>query len=57
MEILEGELTSRLFKLVSEWAITHQTELMEDWEIAARQSTFKENLSIGVNHVERYHCS
>jgi Domain of unknown function (DUF4160) len=34
LEILEGELTPRLFKLVTEWASMHQTELMEDWEIA-----------------------
>ncbi|MGH7999941.1 MAG: DUF4160 domain-containing protein [Brasilonema sp.] len=34
LEILEGSLTSRLFKLVTEWATLHQTELMEDWELA-----------------------
>lgn len=34
LEILEGELTPRLFKLVTEWASMHQAELMEDWEIA-----------------------
>ncbi len=30
LEILEGELTSRLFKLVLEWATLHQSELMAD---------------------------
>ncbi|MBW4635732.1 MAG: DUF4160 domain-containing protein [Iphinoe sp. HA4291-MV1] len=34
LEILEGSLTPRLFKLVTEWATLHQTELMEDWELA-----------------------
>ncbi|GAA6621119.1 DUF4160 domain-containing protein [Scytonema sp. NUACC26] len=34
LEILEGELTSRLFKLVLEWATLHQSELMADWELA-----------------------
>ncbi|MBD2384621.1 DUF4160 domain-containing protein [Cylindrospermum sp. FACHB-282] len=34
LEILEGKLTPRLFKLVTEWATLHQTELMTDWELA-----------------------
>ncbi|KYC40090.1 transcriptional regulator [Scytonema hofmannii PCC 7110] len=34
LEILEGELTSRLFKLVLEWATLHESELMADWELA-----------------------
>lgn len=34
LEILEGKLTPRLFKLVTEWATLHQTELMTNWELA-----------------------
>lgn len=34
VEILEGELTSRLFKLVIEWLTLYQAELMENWELA-----------------------
>nr|WP_308189834.1 DUF4160 domain-containing protein [Nostoc sp. XA010] len=41
LEILEGELTTRLFKLVTEWAILHQVELMEDWELARDNQTLE----------------
>ncbi|AUB34571.1 hypothetical protein COO91_00398 [Nostoc flagelliforme CCNUN1] len=41
LEILEGELTARLFKLVTEWAILHQVELMEDWELARDNQTLE----------------
>lgn len=41
LEILEGELTARLFKLVTEWAILHQVELMEDWELARDNQTLQ----------------
>jgi hypothetical protein len=34
LEILEGELSSRLLKLVQEWASEHQDELMQNWELA-----------------------
>ncbi|ARV61507.1 transcriptional regulator [Nostocales cyanobacterium HT-58-2] len=34
VEVLEGELTSRLFKLVIEWATLYQAELMENWGLA-----------------------
>ncbi|HEY9651062.1 MAG TPA: DUF4160 domain-containing protein [Coleofasciculaceae cyanobacterium] len=34
LEIIAGELTSRVAKLVTEWATLHQTELMENWELA-----------------------
>ena len=37
-EVLEGELGARARRLVDEWRILHQTELLEDWTRAqARQ--------------------
>ncbi|WP_315785389.1 DUF4160 domain-containing protein [Fischerella sp. JS2] len=39
LEILEGKLSSRAFKLVSESATIHQTELMENWELARENQT------------------
>ena len=41
IEILEGELPSKQQKMVLGWAAFHQTELEEDWELAAqRQELF-----------------
>ncbi|HAZ95766.1 DUF4160 domain-containing protein [uncultured Treponema sp.] len=41
IEILEGELPSKQEKMVLGWAAFHQTELEEDWELAAqRQELF-----------------
>lgn len=34
LEIIAGKLTSRAIKLVTEWASLHQTELMQNWELA-----------------------
>ncbi|MFN6463324.1 MAG: DUF4160 domain-containing protein [Nostoc sp. DedVER02] len=34
LEILEGKLSSRAFKLILEWATLHQNELMKNWELA-----------------------
>jgi hypothetical protein len=34
LKIIAGKLTSRAIKLVTEWASLHQTELMENWELA-----------------------
>ncbi|NEU71431.1 DUF4160 domain-containing protein [Hassallia byssoidea VB512170] len=39
LEILEGKLSSRAFKLVSECAILHQNELMQNWELARDNQT------------------
>ncbi|MCW5316153.1 DUF4160 domain-containing protein [Nostoc sp. KVJ3] len=41
VEILEGELTPRLLKLVTEWATLHQAELIEDWELAKDNQTLQ----------------
>ncbi|WP_296030044.1 DUF4160 domain-containing protein [uncultured Treponema sp.] len=41
IEILEGELPSKQQKMVLGWAAFHQTELEEDWGLAAqRQELF-----------------
>lgn len=32
--ILEGKLSSRAFNLIEEWASQHQTELLQNWELA-----------------------
>lgn len=37
IEILEGELPSKQEKMVLGWAAFHQTELEEDWELAAQK--------------------
>ena len=34
LEIIAGQLSPRLYKLVQEWASIYQSELMENWEIA-----------------------
>ena len=37
-EILEGDLGARALRLVEEWRLLHQSELMQDWMCAqARQ--------------------
>jgi hypothetical protein len=37
-EILEGSLTPRAIRLVEEWRVLHQSELLDDWQRAqARQ--------------------
>lgn len=36
LEVLEGEMPSKQEKMVLGWAAFHQTELMENWELAAR---------------------
>lgn len=37
IEVLEGELPSKQQKMVLGWAAFHQTELEEDWELAAQK--------------------
>lgn len=34
LSILEGKLSSRAFELVKEWATQHQSELLQNWELA-----------------------
>ncbi|GHU94031.1 hypothetical protein FACS189479_06250 [Spirochaetia bacterium] len=38
--IMEGDLPARIFRLVKEWALLHQQELMEDWDLLHRTATF-----------------
>jgi hypothetical protein len=33
LEIIEGELPTRAFHLVREWAMMHREELLEDWQL------------------------
>ena len=35
IEVLEGQISSKQQKMVLGWAAFHQTELLEDWELAA----------------------
>ncbi|MBO5125160.1 MAG: DUF4160 domain-containing protein [Spirochaetaceae bacterium] len=35
IEILEGQIPSKQQKMVLEWAAFHQSELLENWELAA----------------------
>ena len=37
LEVLEGEMQNKQLKMVLGWAAFHQTELMEDWELATKQ--------------------
>lgn len=34
LEIIAGQLSPRLYKLILEWATINQSELMENWELA-----------------------
>tara|TARA_R110002094_G_scaffold218787_1_gene190430 strand:- start:351 stop:572 length:222 start_codon:yes stop_codon:yes gene_type:complete len=36
MEMMEGQLPKRAKALVSEWALEHRQELVDDWELAAQ---------------------
>jgi hypothetical protein len=33
LTVMEGDLPSRVLRLVKEWAALHQRELMEDWDL------------------------
>lgn len=41
LSILGGRLPARALGLVTEWAVVHQEELREDWELARRQAPLK----------------
>ena len=41
LEIMEGRMPQRALALVLEWAQQHRAELMEDWELCARNQTPK----------------
>ena len=37
LEVLEGEMQSKQLKMVLGWAAFHQSELMENWELAVKK--------------------
>lgn len=37
IEVLEGSIPGKQLKMLLGWAAFHQTELMENWELAERQ--------------------
>jgi hypothetical protein len=39
LEVLRGELPPRALSLVREWATLHQTELLEDWNLARAEAS------------------
>lgn len=41
LALLEGKLPPKVFGLVLEWAIQHQKELLEDWELAKKLEALK----------------
>jgi hypothetical protein len=41
LETLEGQLPRRAMELVREWAQLYRAELMEDWNLCARNQTPK----------------
>jgi hypothetical protein len=41
LSTLGGRLPPRALGLVTEWAVVHQEELREDWELARRQAPLK----------------
>ena len=36
LEVIEGEMPSKQQKMVLGWSAFHQTELMENWELAVK---------------------
>ncbi|MGV6808174.1 MAG: DUF4160 domain-containing protein [bacterium] len=41
LEIIEGDLPQRAKALVIEWAATHRSELLEDWQLAEQHEPLK----------------
>lgn len=41
LAILEGKLSPRALGLVTEWASSHQHELIEDWNLARAQAPLR----------------
>jgi Domain of unknown function (DUF4160) len=39
LTVLRGRLSPRVLGLVIEWAASHQTELMENWELARQEES------------------
>ena len=41
LSLLHGSLSPRVFGMVMEWAALHQTELLENWDLARQQAPLK----------------
>lgn len=41
LNLLEGNLSPRLFGMVIEWALLHRQELLDDWELARQQQPLR----------------
>lgn len=41
LSLLEGGLSPRLLGMVIEWALLHQKELLDNWELARRQQPLR----------------
>ena len=41
LTLLRGRLSPRVFGMVMEWATLHQTELLENWDLARQQAPLK----------------
>jgi hypothetical protein len=41
LSLLRGQLSPRVFGMVMEWAVLHQDELLENWELAREQAPLK----------------
>ena len=47
LSILAGNIPPRALGLVMEWAVMHQDELAEDWELARRNAELKDIEPLG----------
>jgi hypothetical protein len=41
LAVLEGRLAPRVLGMVIEWALLHQRELLENWELARTQQALR----------------
>jgi hypothetical protein len=41
LKLLRGSLSPRALALVTEWAVLHRAELMEDWALARNEAQLK----------------
>jgi hypothetical protein len=41
LDLLEGHMSARATRLVTEWASLHQAELIADWELARQQEPLR----------------
>jgi phosphomannomutase len=41
LSVLAGKFPPRALGLVTEWAVQHREELLEDWELACKRSELK----------------